>query len=340
MSGRCIAATIRPAVLRIRPAVLRRIRDRADRRCGFTAHGIGGSPDAVSVGGTDDSSMNVGVVGWAQESNVLLAKAWRERGISATLMCPNEAVAELAVGDVAVGRLDVLPSLAGIEPGLDALEELEARGVRVVNDSRALRSAHDKLLTAALLAETDLPQPRWAHLVGPGAEIPLPLPLVLKPRFGSWGKDVFRCETPAELERVLLEVRDRPWFVTHGALVQELLPPPGYDLRLLVAAGEVVGAVRRIARPGEWRTNFSLGGTREPVVPSAEDLALGIRAAEAIGAEFVGVDVLPSPRGPLVLGLNGAVEFDETYDLGGDVYDAIASALGLAGTRAGAMVAR
>jgi RimK family alpha-L-glutamate ligase len=288
----------------------------------------------------DDSSMNVGVVGWAQETNVLLAAAWRERGISARLLTPAEAVAELHPGDVAVGRLDVLPSLAGVEPGLDALDELAARGVRVVNSSEALRNAHDKLLTAALLARAGLPQPLWAHLTGAGAKIPLPLPLVVKPRFGSWGRDVFRCETAADLEHVLLEVRNRPWFVKHGALVQELLPPPGYDLRLLVAAGNVVGAVRRVARPGEWRTNVSLGGTREPVVPPAEARSLGVRAAASIGAEFVGVDILSSPRGPVVLELNGAVEFDETYNLYGDVYDAVADALELTHADLQAAVAR
>ena len=156
------------------------------------------------------------------------------------------------------------------------------------------------------------------------------MPVVVKPRFGSWGTDVLRCETEAHLERALEAIRDRPWFQSGGALLQELVPPVGYDLRLIVAGGEIVGATERVARAGEWRTNTALGGTRRPAQPSAEARALGVRAAEAVGADLVGVDLLPVPGGYVVLELNGAVEFDRAYDLGGvNVYEATAAALAL-----------
>ena len=46
-----------------------------------------------------------------------------------SVLGPAQAVARLRDGDVALGRLDVLFSLDGIEPGLWALEVLERRGV-------------------------------------------------------------------------------------------------------------------------------------------------------------------------------------------------------------------
>ena len=108
------------------------------------------------------------------------------------------------------------------------------------------------------------------------------------------------------------------------------MPPVGYDLRVVVAGGEVVGATERVARAGEWRTNTALGGTRRPAQPTEEACALGVRAAEAIGADLVGVDLLPVPDGYVVLELNGAVEFDHAYDLDErDVYEAAAEALEL-----------
>ena len=50
--------------------------------------------------------------------------------------------------------------------------------------------------------------------------------------------------------------------------------------------------MRRHAKPGEWRTNVSLGGKAEPcpLDPEAERLALA--AAHAIGAEMAGVDLI------------------------------------------------
>lgn len=270
----------------------------------------------------------VGVIGWPQETNVELAAAWRARGIPAEFLNPSAAASVLQPGDVAVGRLDVLPTLDGIEPGLHVLSDLAHRSVRVVNDAHSLLRAHDKLLTAVCLEKARLHHPRTVLLEDPYAPLPLKPPFVLKPRFGSWGADVFRCRTQWEVEAVLRRVRDRPWFRRHGAIVQELMPPVGHDLRVIVAGGRVVGAVQRVAAPGEWRTNISLGATRGPVDPPAEACRLGIAAAAAIGADLVGVDLLPVDGGHIVLELNGAAEFDDGYSLrGGDVYLNAAEAL-------------
>jgi RimK family alpha-L-glutamate ligase len=150
----------------------------------------------------------------------------------------------------------------------------------------------------------------------------------VKPRFGSWGRDVVLCEDTATLRRHLAEVVHRRWFKSHGALVQELVPPQGEDLRLLVAGGTVVGAVRRIAAPGEWRTNVALGATRHSVSPASDVCELAVAAARAIEADLVGVDLLPADGGHVVIELNGAVEFNEQYSLdGGDVFQRTMTAL-------------
>lgn len=236
----------------------------------------------------------------------------------------------LEAGDVAIGRLDVLPTLDGVEPGLDSLSELAARGVRVVNRPEALLNAHDKLRTAEQLRRAGLPHPRTIHLRGADDLLVAPLPAVVKPRFGSWGAEVFRCETSDELATLLAEIHETAWFARDGALLQEFIPNEGRDLRVIVASGHVVGATERIARPGEWRTNVSLGGRRHRPTPSADAWSLAVRAAKAIGADFVGVDLLPAATGFVVLELNGAVEFDRVYDLAdSDVYSALIDALAL-----------
>src|SRR5205814_4316984 len=87
------------------------------------------------------------------------------------------------------------------------------------------------------------------------------------------------------------------------------------DLRVVVAAGSVVGAARRVAAPGEWRTNVSLGGRSEPAEPPPLACKLAIAAAGAIGADLVGVDLLPTRSGFVVAELNGAVDFRPWYAL-------------------------
>ena len=241
------------------------------------------------------------------------------------VLSPAEALAVMRPGDVALGRLDVLETLDGVDDGLWALGELEARGVRVLNGAGTLLATHDKLLTARLLHGAGLPHPRTTHhgrssgLVRSGRTGPL----VVKPRFGSWGRDVVRCETPLELENHLELIRDRPWFRCHGALIQDLVDPRGYDLRLVVAGDRVVGSIMRVAREGEWRTNVALGATRLPTEPPVQAQELALAAAATVGASLVGVDLLPDGRGGwTILELNGAVEFTDEYSLGQNVFTA------------------
>ena len=248
-----------------------------------------------------------------------------------TVLTPAQALARLGPGDTALGRLDILPSLDGIEPGLWALERLAASGVTVLNGRRTLAAAHDKLATAAALYAAHVSHPYTVH-VAPWLPTPeLEPPLVLKPRFGSWGEDVFRCEDADAIERTLDEIRTRPWFEATGGLAQKLVAPRGYDLRVVVAGGRVIGAVRRVAAPGEWRTNVALGARRETVAPPPEACAIALAAADAIEGDLVGVDLLPADLGTwVVLEVNGAVDFTSTYSLDEDIFTAASRALGVA----------
>jgi RimK family alpha-L-glutamate ligase len=248
--------------------------------------------------------------------------------VDCRILTPRQALALEAPEYTVVGRLDVKPTLDGVDDGLTALGSLLARGVRTLNPPSALLGAHDKLLTSRLLHGAGLPHPRTSFLA-PGGLLPAVTgPVVVKPRFGSWGRDVVVCEDERALRRHLPTLERRPWFRRQGALVQDLVPPQGRDLRIVVAGGTVVGAIARVARPGEWRTNVALGATRVRVEPPAAACALAVQAAEAADADLVGVDLLPDGAGGhIVLELNGAVEFTSEYTLDRDPFTATVSEL-------------
>lgn len=276
--------------------------------------------------------MRVGVIGGsANETNPLLVEAWRAAGIDAWLLSPQEASGRLGAGDVALVRLDVRPALDGVEPGFGVAAALGREGLRVLNRPEALIGTHDKLETSRRLRDAGIPHPRTVHVRSPHERVELSFPVVVKPRFGSWGRDVFLCEDGSELFRCLESVRLRPWFLAHGALVQELVSRDRSDLRLVVAGGRVVGAARRTAAAGDWRTNVSLGGSLASVAVDRSAALVAQNAAAAFGVDLAGVDLLTAATGGLVvLELNGAVDFDGRYSLrGGDAYLDAAAALGL-----------
>jgi [lysine-biosynthesis-protein LysW]---L-2-aminoadipate ligase len=255
----------------------------------------------------------------------LLARPWPGR--SSARLTPYEALERLEPGDVALGRLDVRASLDGVEDGLWALDLLAERGVTVLNNAQPLLRAHDKLTTARALERAGLPHPE-TRVVFPGRPFAaMRPPVVVKPRFGSWGRDVVLCSTDDAAAATLTSLRERPWFAVHGAIVQELVPLRGFDVRLVVAGGEVIGAIERRAAPGEWRTNVALGATRNPYVPDSTVSELARAAALASELDLVGVDLLPSDGGWVVLELNGAADFTAEYAPGGDPFAAAIAAL-------------
>jgi RimK family alpha-L-glutamate ligase len=262
-------------------------------------------------------------------TNRALAAGFRRLGVPARRLAGAQLRAAALLGRlegaVLLGRADVSRGLDGVGDAFWELRRLEQAGMPVLNGSRALLCCHDKLLTGRRLARAGLPHPQTELLWHAEAAPSFPGPYVVKPRFGSWGADVERCHGRADLRRLLRRLERRAWFRRQGVLVQQYLANEAVDLRLIVAAGQVVGAVERVAAAGEWRTNISRGGHRRPLDPPPDACRLARAAAAAVDADLVGVDLLPLADGYSLIELNGAVDFTDSY--GDQVFDRAARLL-------------
>jgi ribosomal protein S6--L-glutamate ligase len=90
-------------------------------------------------------------------------------------------------------------------------------------------------------------------------------------------------------------------------LVQEFIQEAGgADLRVFVVDGQIVGAMKRQAKEGEFRSNLHRGGTASVIHLSADERATAIKAAKKLGLAIAGVDLLQSSRGPLVMEVNSS----------------------------------
>jgi RimK family alpha-L-glutamate ligase len=259
------------------------------------------------------------------ETNLALARrGWR--GASSYLLSPREALLNLGPGDIALNRLDVSPDLDAVEEGIWMVNQLEAQQVLVLNRPAALLAAHDKLITARLLKAAGVPHPSTQRLHSTPSVNGLRFPLVVKPRFGSWGRDVELCFDRKELQAYITRMVKRSWWCV-GGVAQEFVPTQVSDLRVIVSAGEIVGAAARIPAPGEWRTNVALGGRSVPTIPTPQAGELAIAATRALAIDFAGVDLLPAGEGWVVLEVNGAVDVRDHYTLGSDVFGATLESL-------------
>jgi RimK family alpha-L-glutamate ligase len=219
---------------------------------------------------------------------------------------------ELAIGstalfsaDAVIARIIPAGSLDQIIFRVDALHWLEKRGVPVVNSPLAIERSVDKFYTTALLQEAGLPTPETVvcERVADAMAAALAMgDVVVKPLFGSMGHGMMRVSDPDVAFRVFNTLEQlRAVFY-----VQRAVDHGGRDVRVFVVGGRVIAAIERRSPGNDWRTNVARGGSARPLELCREWAQLALSAAAAVGADYAGVDLLPSQDGDVfVLEVNG-----------------------------------
>ena len=178
---------------------------------------------------------------------------------------------------------------------MDRLARWEACGVFVLNSPRAMEVAIDKYLATTRLSAAEITTPdthvsqSWQAAMRGFEE--LGGDVVLKPLFGGEGRGITRVSDRDLAERAFKMLEQL------GAVIyqQQFIAHEGSDLRILLLGEQAWGMRRRNA--GDWRTNVSRGATTEPLELTPALIKLANQAAEAVGAEFVGVDILEGRDG-------------------------------------------
>ena len=211
---------------------------------------------------------------------------------------------ELASCGAVLARIIPAGSLEQIVFRVDALHALEERGVPVVNSPRTIERTVDKLWTTALLAGAGLPVPDTVVCEGPDDAVAafrsLGGDVIVKPLFGSMGLGMVRVSDEDMAFRVFrtLETLRGVYYV------QRAIEHAGCDVRVFVVGGRVLGAIERSA-PG-WKTNLARGGRARSLTLTAHQTELALAAAQAVAADYAGVDLLPARDGTVyVVEVNG-----------------------------------
>ena len=210
---------------------------------------------------------------------------------------------DLAACDAVLARIVPAGSLEQIIFRMDLLHALEERGVPVMNSPRAIERTVDKLWTTAILERAGLAVPETVVCERLDEAITAFRALgdvIVKPLFGSMGLGMVRVSDEDVAFRVF-----RALEAIRGVYyIQRAIDHDGRDVRAFVVGGRVIGAIER--RASGWRTNLARGGRAQAVTLDAEWSTLALRAAEAVGAEYAGVDLLPARDGTVyVLEVNG-----------------------------------
>jgi ribosomal protein S6--L-glutamate ligase len=130
-------------------------------------------------------------------------------------------------------------------------------------------------------------------------------PLVMKLLSGTQGIGVMRVRDAKEAGPIIDTLSELDQMIC----LQKFLPNPGEDIRVFVIDGEIIGAMKRKAAPHEWRSNIHIGGQGIPHKPSKAETETSIKAAEAVGVEIAGVDLISVDEDPYVIEVNASPGF-------------------------------
>ena len=211
---------------------------------------------------------------------------------------------DLSRADLVLARIIPNGSLEQIVFRVDVLHALEEQGIRVINPARVIERTVDKLWTSAILQREGLPTPDTIVCESIDAAYPareqLGGDVIVKPLFGSMGLGMVRVSDEETAFRVFRAIE----MIRGVFYLQRTIDHDGRDIRAFVIGGRVVAAIER--RSQGWRTNLARGGEARPLSLPPKWADLAIRAAEVVGAEYAGVDLLPARDGSLyMLEVNG-----------------------------------
>lgn len=192
--------------------------------------------------------------------------------------------------------------------GTSVVRQFEQMGIYSLNSAHAITLSRNKLRALQQLSKYGVGIPRTVFVperssLRAAIDLAGGAPVVIKLLEGTQGIGVILAETEAAATAILETMQS----TKQDVLVQRFIHESrGRDVRALVVGGKVIAAVRRTAQAGEFRSNVHRGATAAALTlePAYEQAA--IRAAQILGLEMAGVDMLESEAGPKVMEVNSS----------------------------------
>ena len=198
-------------------------------------------------------------------------------------------------------------------------ERLEKEGVRLFNSSRAILLCDNKILMYQELANKGIIIPRTfiAPKTFEGLNYSkrdflnnvikeIGFPIVVKEAFGSFGEQVYLANDIDSLNKIVDQIGYKDF------LMQEFIASSkGKDIRINVVGNKAIVSMLR-ENDNDFRSNISSGGHGVKYEPKPEYIDLAVKAAQALGLDFAGVDVLFGKDGPIICEVNSNPQFAST----------------------------
>ncbi|WP_391202233.1 ATP-grasp domain-containing protein [Psychrobacillus sp. L4] len=251
---------------------------------------------------------------------LLLQEAANKQGIQATLVKNYELLMDVQHG------LHAKPDfVVFLDKDILLAKFLKNEGIPVFNDPDVIEICDNKARQYMTLAKAHIPMPRTIIAPKVYANFTIQhsgfyeqvlqtihLPMIIKEAHGSFGMKVYLIETKKQFFDKAEELNGKEY------VFQEYIESSrGRDIRVNVVGGQVVACMYRHSET-DFRANITNGGTASPIILTERQKEVAILAAQALNAEFAGVDLLfGEDEEPLVCEVNGVAHIRNLYNVTG-----------------------
>ncbi|HMT53950.1 MAG: RimK family alpha-L-glutamate ligase [Saprospiraceae bacterium] len=192
--------------------------------------------------------------------------------------------------------------------GAAVIRQFESQGVFSTLHAEPLLKARDKLSCLQILGSHGIGVPKTIY-VSNQYTMPFlleemePYPIIIKLVSGTQGMGVILAENKSNAESIL-----EAFYATREKVIMQkfIREAKGADIRAFVVDGEIVGAMKRQAKPGDFRSNLHRGGTSELITLTSQEEETALKSVEILGLKIAGVDMLKTNSGPVVLEVNAS----------------------------------
>lgn len=216
--------------------------------------------------------------------------------------------------------------------GTAVVRQFQEMDVFCANTAHGITNSRDKLRSLQILSRHHIGIPRTTFVrdrkdVLPAIERVGGAPVVIKLIEGTQGIGVLLAESINAAESIIELLQSQK----QNVLVQKFVAESkGKDIRALVVGDRVVAAMRRVAQGQEFRSNVHRGGIAEAVELDDQYVETAVRAAQILGLQVAGVDMLEGKNGPQIMEVNSSpglegIESCTGLDVAGAIVDYISA---------------
>lgn len=189
-------------------------------------------------------------------------------------------------------------------PRIAVARFIEAQGYKVFNSPQAAFLTKNKRESLLKLSQAGLPITPTGinfsqYFLGPHLKRNKNNPIVIKRNYGSLGSNVSIFHSHISFISFMEFISSilKPSEI----LIQPYIEARAEDYRILVVGNKVVAGMKRKAQGIEFRANLAKGGSGEKINMTKKMADMAIKAAQVLGLDFAGVDLIKDKNGKLML---------------------------------------